>query len=57
MISYGRRPKRNERESAYVSRKRTWRALPEPSSQVWYIQVPGLKLWLVNLNLGPNIGA
>ncbi len=33
MIAYGRRPKRNQRESAYVSRKRTWRTLPEPSSK------------------------
>ena len=32
MVAYGRRPKRNQRESAYVSRQRTWRTLPEPSS-------------------------
>ena len=32
MIAYGRRPKWNQRESAYVSRKRTWRTLSEPSS-------------------------
>ena len=33
MVAYGRRPKRNQRESAYVSRRRTWRTLPEPSSR------------------------
>ena len=33
MVAYGR-PKRNQRESAYVSRRRTWRTLPEPSSVV-----------------------
>jgi hypothetical protein len=32
VVAYGRRPKRNQRESAYVSRQRTWRTLPEPSS-------------------------
>ena len=26
------RPKKEQRESAYVSRKRMWRTLPEPSS-------------------------
>ena len=29
---YGHRPKREQRESAYVSRKRVWRTLLEPSS-------------------------
>ena len=24
--------------------------------QVWYTQAPGLKLWLVKSNLGPNAG-
>ena len=33
MVAYGRRPKRNQRESAYVSRRRTWRTLLEPSSK------------------------
>jgi hypothetical protein len=32
VVAYGRRPKRNQKESAYVSRQRTWRTLPEPSS-------------------------
>ena len=32
VIAYGRRPKWKQRESAYVSRKRIWRTLPEPSS-------------------------
>ena len=30
--AYGLRPKWNQRESAYVSRQRTWRTLLEPSS-------------------------
>ena len=33
MVAYGRRPKRNQRESAYASRQRTWRTLPEPLSE------------------------
>ena len=32
VIAYGLRPKWKQRESAYVSRQRTWRTLPEPSS-------------------------
>jgi hypothetical protein len=32
VVAYGRRPRRNQRESAYVSRQRTWRTPPEPSS-------------------------
>ena len=34
VTAYGLLPKRNQRESAYVSRKRTWRTLPEPPSRV-----------------------
>ena len=39
MIAYGRRPKWNQRESAYVSRQRTWRTLPEPSSQTIIVPI------------------
>ena len=38
------RPKKEQRESAYVSRKRMWRTLPEPSSKMcprrWCFGVP-----------------
>jgi len=43
VVAYGRRPKRNQRESAYVSRQRTWRTLPEPSSEIYVEQPVGLE--------------
>jgi hypothetical protein len=38
--AYGLRPKWHQRESAYVSRKRMWRTLPEPSSPSMYDNGP-----------------
>ena len=35
--AYRLQPKWNQRESAYVSKKRMWRTLPEPSSKPYAV--------------------